>query len=69
MSQLHTAAVLDRLNAETNKALNDAEMRQRLAAAGLEATPSTPAQLSQLMRDDLDKWTKVVRAAKIKLGN
>ena len=63
------SAALERLNAETNKALNDPEMKQRLAAAGLEATPSTPATLSQLMRDDLEKWTKVVRAAKIKLGN
>ena len=63
------AAALERLNAETNKALNDPEMKQRLAAAGLEAMPSTPAALSQLMRDDLEKWTKVVRAAKIKLGN
>ena len=62
-------AALERLNAETNKALNDPEMKQRLAAAGLEAMPSTPAALSQLMRDDLEKWTKVVRAAKIKLGN
>ena len=63
------AAALERLNAETNRALNDPEMKQRLSAAGLEATPSTPAALSQLMRDDLEKWTRVVRTAKIKLGN
>lgn len=63
------APVLDRLNAEIGKALNDAVMKQRLSAAGLEPTPGTAAQLAQAMRDDLDKWTRVVRTAKIKLGN
>ena len=61
--------VLDRLNAEINKALGEPDLAQRLVAAGLEPTPSSAAQLRQVMRDDLEKWTRVVRAANIKLGN
>lgn len=61
--------ILDRLHAETVKALADPETRQRFAAAGAEARSSTPAELRARLQTDLDKWTKVIKAAGIKLTN
>ena len=59
--------VMQRLLAETHKALNDPELRQRFAAAGMEAAPSTPEEMAQIVRQDQAKWAKVIKAAGIKL--
>jgi tripartite-type tricarboxylate transporter receptor subunit TctC len=59
--------VMQRLVAETQKALGDAEFRQRLATAGMEAAPSTPEEMAQIVRGDQAKWAKVIKAAGIKL--
>lgn len=57
-------AVIDRLNAELRKALADPEVRQQLAAQGIdEPAPGTPEQLGALIRSELAKWEKVVRAS------
>ncbi len=62
-------SVLDKLQAETGKALKDPEFRQRLIAAGLEPAPSTPEQLGSMIKSDLEKWGKVIKAAGITLGD
>jgi hypothetical protein len=36
-------------------------------AQGLDATPSTPEDLGQLVRTELAKWRKVIQDAQIKL--
>jgi tripartite-type tricarboxylate transporter receptor subunit TctC len=59
-------AVLARLNDALNRALADPGVRQRLDTIGAEPTPGTPEQLSALMRADFDKWSEVVRRARIK---
>jgi tripartite-type tricarboxylate transporter receptor subunit TctC len=59
--------IVERLVAETRKALGDAEVRSRLASAGMDAAPSTPEQLAELVRQDQAKWAKVIKAANIKL--
>ena len=59
--------VMDRLIAETAKALNDPDLRQRFVAAGVDAAPTTPAQMTAVIRRDLEKWGKVIKAAGIKL--
>jgi len=61
-------AVLARINADFNTAMNDAGVRQRLLEAGAEADPGTPEQLRQRLRGELAKWSKVVRAAGITAG-
>jgi tripartite-type tricarboxylate transporter receptor subunit TctC len=43
-----------------------AEVRDRFAAMGVEAIGTTPEQLAAIMRSDLEKWSKVIRAANIK---
>ena len=60
------APVMTRLLKETASALNDPDLRQRFAAAGVEAAPNTPAQMAAIVRRDLEKWRKVITSAGIK---
>jgi len=59
------AAVVDRLNAETLKALQLASVRQRLEEMGGEARGSTPQEMTALVAGELRRWTQVVADAKI----
>ena len=60
------ATVIDRLNRETIRILNEREVKDRLAAAGLQVATNTPAQFADFIRAEIDKWGKVIRAAGIK---
>lgn len=58
-------SALERLNAEVAKALNDPTIRERYAAVGAFARPSTPAELAALTRKTRDKMASVIRQAGI----
>jgi tripartite-type tricarboxylate transporter receptor subunit TctC len=60
------AAVTERLNRETIRILNERDVKERLAAAGLQVVTNTPAQFADFIRSEIDKWGKVIRAAGIK---
>jgi tripartite-type tricarboxylate transporter receptor subunit TctC len=60
------AAVIERLNRETIRILNERDVKERLAAAGLQVVTNTPAQFADFIRSEIDKWGKVIRAAGIK---
>lgn len=60
-------AVVDTLNAEFVKALGDREVRDRLAAAGVEPTSSTPQEAALLVKNEIARWEKVVRASGIRI--
>lgn len=53
--------VIARLNAEFNKALQNAELRKVLGDQGADAAGGTPEQFSALIRDDIPRWGKVVK--------
>ena len=57
--------IIARLNAEALRALKTDEMRERLALDGAEPQGSTPEEFGALIRSELDKWTRVTRAAGI----
>ncbi|MDM0056949.1 tripartite tricarboxylate transporter substrate binding protein [Variovorax fucosicus] len=57
--------VIERLNAETAKALQVAAVRQRLEDMGGEARGSTPDEMKAMVARELDRWTQVVADAKI----
>ena len=59
-------SIVDRLNAELNKALSSAEVRERLRPLALEAEAMTPAAFGQTIEAESDKWMRIGRAAKIK---
>jgi tripartite-type tricarboxylate transporter receptor subunit TctC len=54
--------VVTRLHAETVRALQAAEVRERFAALGVEPVSSTPAQLAAYIQSEIVKWGGVVRS-------
>ena len=60
------AAVIERLNRETIRILNERDVKDRLGSAGLQVVTNTPQQFADFIRSEIDKWGKVIRAAGIK---
>lgn len=60
-------AIVNQINAQVAKALGNAELSQRLASQGAEPSPSTPEGLAKYMREDHERWKKVIKAANIRL--
>lgn len=61
-------AVIERLHQETAKATALPDVRQRLAAAGLEPSSSkTPQEFGGFVGADVARWGKVIKQANIKL--
>ncbi|HEV2007555.1 MAG TPA: tripartite tricarboxylate transporter substrate binding protein [Burkholderiales bacterium] len=60
------AAITARLNTELNKILRTADIKQRLAADGAEPGGGTPNDLAVYLKNDFEKWGKVIRTAGIK---
>ena len=58
-------AIIARLNTEALRALRSDEMKERLAVDGAEPHGGTPEEFAALIRSELDKWTRVARAAGI----
>jgi tripartite-type tricarboxylate transporter receptor subunit TctC len=58
--------VIDKLNAELRAILAMEAVRSKLAAQGLQLETSTPERLAAILRADIDKWSKVIKAAGIK---
>lgn len=59
--------IVQLLNGHVAKALAAPDLRERLAAQGAILEGSTPQQLATLIREDLDRWARVVRQADIKV--
>ncbi len=57
--------VVRQLNAETNKALADAAMANKLAELGVVVTPGTPDQFAAFIKSQTELWSGVVKAAGI----
>ena len=60
-------ALIARLHAEAVKALKSREIGDRLAAEGSDAVASTPAEFGAYIRNEIAKWAKVVREARLKV--
>jgi len=57
--------VTARLSREFNAALKRPEVLEQLARQGFEGQGSTPEELAQHVRDQMDVWARVIREAKI----
>jgi len=57
------AGIVEKLSVEIGRTLEQPEVRKILLASGAEANPSTPAELRQLIKDELGKWYKAAEAA------
>jgi tripartite-type tricarboxylate transporter receptor subunit TctC len=56
-------AVVERLNAEFNAALQDPTLRQSLTAQGLELSGGTARQFAEYISQDTERWRAVVKAS------
>jgi tripartite-type tricarboxylate transporter receptor subunit TctC len=59
-------AIIARLNAESVKAMNAPDLRERLAAIGSEPGSGSPEDAAAFLRREYEQWGKVVREAGIK---
>jgi tripartite-type tricarboxylate transporter receptor subunit TctC len=59
--------VVTKLNAEMVKMIADPPFAQRLIDMGSEPQSSTPAELRAYMRKESDRWSRVIKAANLKI--
>ncbi len=60
-------AIVVKINAETNKVLGSASLRDKFAAIGAEPAAGTPEQFSALIRSENVKWADVIRRSGAKV--
>lgn len=61
------APIVERLNRELVTVLENADMRARLQAMGLEAFSSSPEAMRRFIAEDMAKWRKVIAESGIKV--
>lgn len=61
-------AVVMKLNQEITDVLNRPDVKQQLLTQGAEAAPTTPEQLGDFVKSELQRWVPIIRAAGIKAG-
>ena len=59
--------IIHKLNAEINDILTTPEMQKILITSGAEPEGGTPEEFMKFIRDDIAKWSKIVRASNIKV--
>jgi tripartite-type tricarboxylate transporter receptor subunit TctC len=55
------APIVEKLSADANKALGEAEVKQQMMILGAEPSGGTPAQFARFIHDDQAKWSKLMR--------
>ncbi|WP_119287885.1 Bug family tripartite tricarboxylate transporter substrate binding protein [Azohydromonas sediminis] len=58
--------IIARLNAEITSLIRTDEFRERFRALGMEPIPTTPEELTQMMRAELARWAAVIKRAGVK---
>ena len=58
-----TAAILAKLHKETTAILNSAALREQFGTQGLEPVPTSPEAFGKILRADIGKWAKVLKAS------
>ena len=58
--------IVQKLNQELRAILVEPEVRKKLALQGAEPAPTDTESFAKLIRDDVAKWTEVIRAAGIR---
>lgn len=59
-------AIVQRLNESVNQALQNADMRERLAALAFDPVGGSPREFAAYVKAEIAKWGQVVRAGNIK---
>jgi tripartite-type tricarboxylate transporter receptor subunit TctC len=61
------AAIVERLNAETVKALASADVRDRLATLGVEPVGNSPSEFAAMQKNETTRWGKLAKEANLRL--
>lgn len=61
-------AIIDKLNAEVNKAIKDPDFVKRIALDGLEPAGGTPEVFGDLLKREVAEWAEVIKAAHITIN-
>jgi tripartite-type tricarboxylate transporter receptor subunit TctC len=59
--------VVDKINADVNEALRQSDIVQRLTQLSAEPIGGTPQATAAYMREEIERWHKVIKAANVKL--
>jgi tripartite-type tricarboxylate transporter receptor subunit TctC len=58
--------VVERLSTETRKIMQDPEIKKRFLAAGMEPAGNTPAEFTEFMKQQNDRYAAIVKQAGVK---
>jgi tripartite-type tricarboxylate transporter receptor subunit TctC len=60
------AAIVAKLNKAVADAMADPEINRKLVQSGAIPAPTTPAEMGTMLKNELDRWGKIVREKGIK---
>ena len=60
-------AIINKLHAESTRALQAPDLRDRMVAEGAEFVGDTPAQFTAFIRSEIEKWGRAVKASGAKV--
>ncbi|HYG56274.1 MAG TPA: tripartite tricarboxylate transporter substrate binding protein [Burkholderiales bacterium] len=60
------AEAIERVSAELRKAIADPKVREQIASQGVDPQSSSPEEFRTLVREEIAKWARVIKAAGIK---
>ena len=58
--------IIDRLAAETAKAINESDIKERFNQIGIVPVGNTPEQAAKFLEEEIAKWAKVINTAGVK---
>ncbi|WP_306225223.1 Bug family tripartite tricarboxylate transporter substrate binding protein [Bosea beijingensis] len=63
------APIVERINTELNKVLQQPDTKAKLRSAGAEALGGSAEEFGALIKSDVPKWTAVIKAADVKVSD
>jgi len=59
--------IVDRLSSEMQTAVKKPDLRERFVNLGIDPAGTTPEEFTAFLKNEVDKWGKVIRAANVKV--
>lgn len=60
-------AIVSKISTDVQRALKEADVVRQLVAQGVEPAPSTPAELARYLKEDTERWARIVKERNIRL--
>ena len=60
-------AIVDKLNAQTRKALASPEIKDFFSAQGMEVQATSPEEFRAFIEKEIPKWARIIKEAKVTL--